>query len=766
MGIGSGEIRAGGAYRCAQRVSSLRPAGGADRGPAPMASVRPIAALALLNGALVACAAKRGGAGGVAVQAIHFEGNGALFSDTGDYQLRQAMEQKQNPNLTWLRPRRRRVMLDRDTLSVDSWRIETWYAHRGYFDARFLGWELVPHGEGKDFLFWHPPPSVRIVGHVDEGPVSTVRALTWDNTDSTTALIIRLLERELSLKKGERFDIATLHEARDLAQRAFQDRGYPLATVVPTVDVFPDEKAVDVHLRVELGPRCVIGEISIKGARRVREDLVRQALSIEKGDLYSVSKLSSTQRRLFGLGVFSVVNVIPDVEHIHDNPDPKGAKVLPVRIELTESRFRQIRLGGGLESGLGQLDAHVSADFDHANLFGDLVKLTVENQLGYTSLAPLEEATDLVEEVTSTGETTSAATEVMAGPTLHTQAALTAPIAALPGWQVGLAASYEVGVEEGYTFRTPELSPSLTARFGKSLTLGLSYHYRYFDYLTLLLSDDDLRKTPLGLDFSDPYTLSHISQTLTYDVRDDILFPRSGGLVEYHLSEAGGPVQGDYSYIKVEGDHRGYLSLARVPGIQKAFRGSSAVVAGRIGGGFIQPYGSASEARVPFAERLYLGGSTSVRGWRQDHLGPYLCDPDWRDVLDKPRAEQLGADLVTSSFGQGTQPVGCALGALGTRQETSQILPIGGLVSLYTGAELRMYKGDGLGFALFSDAGMAWLDLDSARLSTLQPSVGGGLRYKSPVGPVRLDLAMRLGDEAMYALEPRFGFHFSISEAY
>jgi outer membrane translocation and assembly module TamA len=44
--------------------------------------------------------------------------------------------------------------------------------------------------------------------------------------------------------------------------------------------------------------------------------------------------------------------------------------------------------------------------------------------------------------------------------------------------------------------------------------------------------------------------------------------------------------------------------------------------------------------------------------------------------------------------------------------------------------------------------------------------VGAGLRYKSPIGPVRLDLARRLDDEPMFSLEPRYGVHFSVSEAF
>ena len=79
----------------------------------------------------------------VAVKSIHFDGNGSVGSGRSDFNLRSAMDQGQNANLWWVKPRQRRVFLDRETLELDAWRLETWYAHQGYFDATFRGWDVM-----------------------------------------------------------------------------------------------------------------------------------------------------------------------------------------------------------------------------------------------------------------------------------------------------------------------------------------------------------------------------------------------------------------------------------------------------------------------------------------------------------------------------------------------------------------------------------------------------------------------------------------------
>ena len=94
------------------------------------------------------------------------------------------------------------------------------------------------------------------------------------------------------------------------------------------------------------------------------------------------------------------------------------------------------------------------------------------------------------------------------------------------------------------------------------------------------------------------------------------------------------------------------------------------------------------------------------------------------------------------------------------------MVPIGGLVALQASGEIRALVYDDFGLAAFIDAGMTWNDLESVTQTPLQPTVGGGLRYRTPVGPLRLDVGYRVFDPPEYRQLSRFGIHFSLSEAF
>jgi outer membrane translocation and assembly module TamA len=129
-------------------------------------------------------------------------------------------------------------------------------------------------------------------------------------------------------------------------------------------------------------------------------------------------------------------------------------------------------------------------------------------------------------------------------------------------------------------------------------------------------------------------------------------------------------------------------------------------------------------ANVPFSKRLFLGGATSMRGWGRFEVSPL-------------------------SSGQ----------------------PIGGQTLLAFNAEARASLGGNLGGVLFLDAGNVWLDDWSIALDELRYAAGIGLRYNTPVGPIRFDLGYQLNpiDGLLVNGEPesrRYRLHFSIGQAF
>ncbi len=668
---------------------------------------------------------------GEAVRKIKFDGNGRFGSGRTDFALRAAMEQDKNPPFTGLiKPRRRRVFLDRDVLELDAWRIETWYAHQGFYDAAVQGWDVQHVSKGRKFLFWDPPPAVKIRGMVREGKPTVVTKLDYEGMDIIGRPLLMALAAEAPLQKGAPLSVDSIHATVDLALNKLQERSFAYAKIDKQVDVYPGRHEAEVVLQGTPGPSCKFGEIEIvylgggaKDAPVIDPKRIEQELLIAEGDRYSLSAMSKTRQRLFGLGVFSVVNVLPQLK----TPD---SDIVPVRVELARANDRQLRVGAGMLIETGKQDVHVSGDFEHVNLFNKLVRLDWENRVGYTTLAmPGQIAEDGLDAVTE-----------FSGPTVDSTITVTIPRFPSRRWTVSTALDFEMGVEQGYKYTSQGVGPAIRGQLTEKLAMELGYNLEFFQFNELTLAPSEFSNTALGLDFAERYVLTYLRQAFTWDDRNDLFAPTRGQYALYEVAEASRYLGGDFNYIRAKGDHRFYFNLRRLLGDSL-----SGTLATRIGAGIIQTYGDENYASVPTAERLYLGGSTDVRGWGRRRLGPYLYS---------------NANLSR------------AASALGVAQITNDTLPVGGTVMAHGTIEPRIYQGS-MGFAAFLDAGMVWSELDDVYQPdrdglpvTIVPSVGGGFRYLLDFAVVRLDVARRLDDEPMFAQESRWGFHFSLAEAF
>jgi outer membrane protein insertion porin family/translocation and assembly module TamA len=180
-----------------------------------------------------------------------------------------------------------------------------------------------------------------------------------------------------------------------------------------------------------------------------------------------------------------------------------------------------------------------------------------------------------------------------------------------------------------------------------------------------------------------------------------------------HLEKAGTFLGGSYDYYELTGEGRYYLNV-----------GNMAVLATQVRAGSIAADGD-PDVRVPFSKRYFLGGATTLRGWGRFEVAPLS--------------------------GGG--------------------LPIGGTTFMNFSAELRVPVWSSIGGVIFFDAGNVWTDAWDFKLSDLRYDVGPGLRYNTPIGPLRVDLGYQLNPIPGLIVSGkeqsrRLRFHFSFGQAF
>jgi outer membrane protein insertion porin family/translocation and assembly module TamA len=233
------------------------------------------------------------------------------------------------------------------------------------------------------------------------------------------------------------------------------------------------------------------------------------------------------------------------------------------------------------------------------------------------------------------------------------------------------------------------------------------------------LEDPDLYGDLIALGL-DPTTgkqegvLGAFGFTLKRSATDNLLDPHRGYQVTVDAEQAGRLLPGRFHYHAVALDARHYHPF-----------GGRFVLASRITAGGIRGDGN-DPANVPFAKKYFLGGASSIRGWGRYEVSPL------------------------SESG----------------------LPIGGNAMLAFSSEVRVGLAGRAGGVAFLDAGNVWPERVSLDVRDLRYAVGTGLRYQTPVGPLRLDFGYQLNPAATLLtrsgqpVNRRWRIHFSVGQAF
>ncbi|PAU94421.1 hypothetical protein CK503_06365 [Aliifodinibius salipaludis] len=273
-------------------------------------------------------------------------------------------------------------------------------------------------------------------------------------------------------------------------------------------------------------------------------------------------------------------------------------------------------------------------------------------------------------------------------------------------------------LESNYELLRAGVTNSFIYQYSQNLTASASYEFTKNQELSRK-RDISLPDTTLEYDLSSLQLTGYYSQGYGRQ--------QEGWVIQPYLESSGFFGFATFNFQKASADIRRFTRLS-----------SSTILATRVQGGGLHHTSSDS---LPSNIRFYLGGTNSVRGWYRHELGP-----------KRVRVDSSGFD---------------------------EYVPLGGRAMLGFNMELRQELGfliNGLGMAAFLDGGQIWETFARIRQRPLQFGVGGGLRYQSPLGPVRVDIGYKLNptdqDLDIYqgtnhgSVWNRIGIHFSIGQAF
>jgi outer membrane translocation and assembly module TamA len=610
------------------------------------------------------------------------------------------------------------------TLQKDLARVERFYRARGYYAAHARAGRVIDAG----------PRHVRVEIVVEEGLPTNNAELTFEGLESLPADVqeaVRAAARA-ALAKGAPFDEDQAANCEHDAVKALTDRGHAYAAAKRDTYVDVVHRLANTNLAMTPGPTATFGPVTIEGLdpdgagprpQEIPEAPLRRTIGIQEGEPYSTARIDAATQALLDLEVFAAVTAVPDVS----NP---ATRVVPVHFHVEPTKLRQLRLGGGIELDEIKSELHLLAGWEDHDFFGGLRDFSVDFMPGVV-LYPTR-IDDLV-------------APSAAFPEERLRAQLKQPgflEARTQGFIRPEVNVFPLLVETNPSATDPvvgylELKGAVGAdrSFFKNLYASLSYVGQVEDPFAFKGAlDPDLRSL----------VILYPDLELRLDERDNHDHPHGGFYLANDLQVAGGVFGGNAHDVKVQPEARVYVPLSKR--VTLATRGSV---------GFLFPsnYGDSVENHISDpvtaanrAERVsdietvlfrgfFSGGPTSNRGFPLRGVSPHGVVPFLNPLT---AAQQVALSCNPPSAANGyaqPDPSVCSI-------------PIGGFTLWELSTELRFPIKGPLWGATFCDAGdVSQHPLgqpQAFRLDHPHVSCGAGVRYDTPVGPIRVDIGYRV----------------------
>lgn len=596
---------------------------------------------------------------------------------------------------------------------------------------------------------------IRVTYVVDEGPQQKFGTVDVTGVDAKRMADVRGL---MNAQPGQPFSLVTLSGDRDTVLQYYLSHGFDQVKVeIRQQKDNGDPDLTDVSLNVTEGQQVFVHKVLLSGVEKTRPHVVQNQILVHPGDPLDQSALLETQRNLYSIALFN--QVVAAVQNPTGDAPQKN-----VLLQLSEAKRWNVTYGFGLEAQTGTPSQGKISQASCIQLGLNPCNVSQEGKVGVSPRVSLD-----VSRINLRGTEDTL--------TLHSAFGLLEQVAILTlqnphflgskTWSSAVSGGYS-NIQDITTFTSSTLQGDfrLTQRPQRKDTFIYDFQYRRVKVNSLQVSADLI---PLQ---SQPVRVGGPGITWFHDTRSPgPLDATKGTYSSLQTFVAGSKFGSQADFWKVDASNSTYYQFGK----------EKYVFARRTRIGYEHPWGpnpnvgndacagnllktNPSCSAVPLPERLYAGGANSLRGFGINAAGP--------------------RDLQTG-------------------------FPVGGTAAFVNTFELRMpaptlpYLGTSVNFVLFHDMGNVFQnpgdmfpsflhfhqpDRDTCRdhsgkvgtcsFNYFSHDVGIGARYKTPVGPVRLDFSYNLnppiypiiydfaGSTPHTGEAGHFNFFFSIGESF
>ena len=403
---------------------------------------------------------------------------------------------------------------------------------------------------------------------ISEGEVYTTKSITLNQQEHV--IDDAALRKIIELEKDKPFNIKTFRDDSERIKTKIADLGYAYVRVLPDLRKNKEEGTVDVIYRIIPGEKVWIRNVVISGNNRTLDRIIRRELYLGPGDLYSLTDLKDSRNALGRTGYFDS-NTIEE-KRVDDQS-------MDLVVKVKEAPTGNIQLGGGYGSYGGFM---LSVGVNDRNIFGSGINVGVKAEKSQRS---------------------NNYSFNIANPRLNDS-----------DFSGNFSIFYSDFEYNDYTTHSDGVTLGTGHRFSRYISGFMSYTYSNVDYrdANLSLYTEDQQR------FFESYAKSALSVGMSFDNTDDYYVAREGWAISESLERAG--LGGEANYVKSRTQLSKYNGLDEWLGFDLIFRYKARYNLVRDTG------------YLPLAERFYMGGLGSVRGYESYSMPYYRNEASGENV--------------------------------------------------------------------------------------------------------------------------------------